>query len=302
MKFKFEETSAMRIDQFLSERISEMSREKIKNHIKEGLVFVNGVPANKPKQILKFDDEVSIELKEEKINDSIIPWEEGIMPEVVFDNESYLVINKPTGLVVHPGTGNWENTLVNILVAKDYTLSMKETMRPGIVHRIDKNTSGLLIIAKTDEFHNYISKQFADGKVTKVYQLITDGKYKKAKGIIEVPIGRDQNNRKLMKATLENSKYAKSIFNVVESFKENEFVEFKILTGRTHQIRVHSKFVGAPVLNDPEYGKKVFDPEFGQFLHAKKISFIDMDGVEKTFEVGMPTKMEEKLNELRALK
>ncbi len=302
MKFKFEETSAMRIDQFLSEKISEMSREKIKNHIKEGFVLVNGVPASKPKQMVKLDDEISIELKQEKINDSIIPWEEGVMPEVVFDDESYLIINKPTGLVVHPGTGNWENTLVNILVAKNYKLSMKETMRPGIVHRIDKNTSGLLIIAKTDEFHNYISKQFADGKVTKVYELITDGKYKNAKGIIEVPIGRDQNNRKLMKATLENSKYAKSIFNVVESFKENEYVEFKILTGRTHQIRVHSKFVGAPVLNDPEYGKKVFDPEFGQFLHAKKISFIDMDGVEKTFEVGMPAKMEEKLNELRALK
>ncbi len=302
MKFKFEETSTMRLDQFLSEQIIEMSREKIKNHIKEGLVLVNGTVASKPKHPLKLDDEITIELKQEEINDSIIPWEEGIMPEVVFDNESYLVINKPTGLVVHPGTGNWDKTLVNILVAKDYTLSMKETMRPGIVHRIDKNTSGLLIIAKTDEFHNYISKQFADGKVTKVYELITDGKYKNAKGIIEVPIGRDQNNRKIMKATLENSKYAKSIFNVVESFKENEYVEFKILTGRTHQIRVHSKFVGAPVLNDPEYGKKVFDPEFGQFLHAKKISFIDMDGVEKTFEVGMPAKMEEKLNELRALK
>ncbi len=302
MKFKFEEIDSSRLDQFLASKIKEVSREKIKNHIKDGLVLVNDVIVTKPKHSLILNDEITINLKEEQINDEIVPWHEGVMPEVVFDNESYLIINKPSGLVVHPGTGNWDNTLVNILVAKGYDLSMKETMRPGIVHRIDKNTSGLLIIAKTDEFHHYITKQFAEGKVTKIYELITDGKYKNAKGIIDVPIGRDQNNRKLMKATLENSKQAKSIFNVLESFKDNEYVEFKILTGRTHQIRVHSKFVGAPVLNDPEYGKKVFDPEFGQFLHAKKISFIDVDGTEKTFEAEMPKHMLEKLNELRALK
>ncbi len=302
MKFKFEKEQQTRLDLFLSEVINTVSREKIKTHIKEGLVLVNEQVIAKPKHSLTYGDVVVINLKEEKINDEIKPWEEGIMPEVVFDNESYLVINKPTGLVVHPGTGNWDNTLVNILVAKKYNLSMKETMRPGIVHRIDKNTSGLLIIAKTDEFHHYITKQFAEGKVTKIYELITDGKYKKPRGIVDVPIGRDQNNRKIMKATLENSKPAKSIFNVLESFKDNEYVEFKILTGRTHQIRVHSKFVGAPVLNDPEYGKKTFDQDFGQFLHAKKISFIDMDGNEKTFEVELPIQMQEKLQELRALK
>ncbi len=302
MIFKFEESEGSRLDQFLSKQISEVSREKIKNHIKEGLVLVNGIAVTKPKHSLLFGDSIEISLKEEQINDEILPWNEGDMPEVVFDNESYLVINKPSGLVVHPGTGNWDKTLVNILVAKGYELSMKETMRPGIVHRIDKNTSGLLIVAKTDEFHHFITKQFAEGKVTKVYELITDGKYKNAKGIIEVPIGRDQNNRKLMKATLENSKPAKSVFNVIESFKDNEYVEFNILTGRTHQIRVHSRFVGAPVLNDPEYGRKVFDPEFGQFLHAKKLSFVDMNGEEKVFEAKLPPKMEEKLNELRALK
>ncbi len=302
MKFKFDEIESSRLDQYLASKINEVSREKIKTHIKDGLVLVNGIVITKPKHSLVSDDEIEINLIEDEIRDEIIPWNEGVMPEVVFDNESYLIINKPTGMVVHPGTGNWDNTLVNILVAKGYNLSMKNTMRPGIVHRIDKNTSGLLIIAKTDEFHHYITEQFAQGKVTKVYELITDGKYKNAKGIIDVPIGRDQNNRKLMKATLENSKKAKSIFNVIESFRDNEYVEFKILTGRTHQIRVHSKFVGAPILNDPEYGKRVFDPEFGQFLHAKKLSFIDMDGVEKTFESELPTKMIDKLNELRAQK
>lgn len=302
MEFKYEESNPIRVDQFLSANIPEMSREKLKTHIKEGLVLVNDEVVAKPKHSLVYGDSVKINLKEEELNDEIIPWIDGVMPEVVFDNESFMVINKPSGMVVHPGTGNWDNTLVNILVAKGYDLSMKETMRPGIVHRIDKNTSGLLIIAKTDLFHNYISKQFAEGKVSKVYELITEGKYKNSKGIVEVPIGRDQNNRKLMKATLENSKHAKSIFHVLESFKENEYVEFKILTGRTHQIRVHSKFVGAAVLNDPEYGKKVFDQEFGQFLHAKKISFIDMDGVERNFEVELPNKMLDKLKELRAQK
>lgn len=302
MEFKYEHSTSSRLDQFLSSVIEEMSREKIKKHIKEGLVTVNGEFVYSPRHELKFDDVVVLFLKEEKLNEEVTPWAEGVMPEVVFDNESYMIINKPSGMVVHPGSGNPDKTLVNILVANNIDLSMKETNRPGIVHRIDKNTSGLLIIAKNDKFHNYISSQFQDGKVEKVYELITDGKYKNRKGIIEVPIGRDQNNRKLMKATLENSKPAKSIFNVIESFKNNEYVEFRILTGRTHQIRVHSKFVGAPVLNDPEYGKKVFDADFGQHLHAKKLSFIDMDGTEKTFESRLPDEMEAKLKELRQSK
>ncbi len=302
MEFKFEQQTEKRLDQYLSTMIEDVSRERLKSQIKEGFVTVNGNTVTKPNTKLNFGDTVVINFKPEQTNDKLIPWKEGIMPEVVFENESFLIINKPSGLVVHPGTGNWDNTLVNILIAQGYDLSMKDTMRPGIVHRIDKNTSGLLIIAKTDKFHNYISEQFAAGQVTKIYELITDGKYKNSKGLIDVPIGRDQNNRKLMKATLENSKPAKSMFKVLESFKDNEYVEYKILTGRTHQIRVHSKFIGAPVLNDPEYGRRIFDPEFGQFLHAKKLSFKDMEGNEHIFEAELPTEIQQKLNELRALK
>ncbi len=299
MEFIYDKDSSMRLDQYLASKYTDKSREKIKSYIKEGLVTVNGEQITKPNTNIIENDVIVLFAKEEVVNDELIPWEEGVMPEVVYENDNYLIINKPSGLVVHPGTGNWDNTLVNILLAKGYELSMKETLRPGIVHRIDKNTSGLLIIAKTDEFHHFITKQFASGEVEKIYELITDGKYKKAKGIIDVPIGRDPHNRKIMKATLENSKNAKSVFNVLESFKENEYVEFKILTGRTHQIRVHSKFVGAPVLNDPEYGRKVFDEEFGQYLHAKKISFKDIDGEIKSFESEMPTQMKEKLEDLR---
>ncbi len=299
MKFKNEFEEQMRLDQFLAKNIDSISREKIKAHIRDGLVTVNGNVASKPKFNVNFGDEINIELVDETNNEELVPWNEGVMPQIVSETDDYLIINKPSGLVVHPGNGNPDKTLVNILLAKGYDLSMKTTMRPGIVHRIDKNTSGLLIIAKNDKFHNYISEQFANGTVEKVYELITDGKYKTGKGIIEVPIGRDPHNRKLMKATLENSKEAKSIFIVKESFKDNEYVEFKILTGRTHQIRVHSRFVGAPVLNDPEYGKKVFDPEYGQYLHAKTISFVDMDGKEVSFTSDLPEQMEAKLEELR---
>ncbi len=299
MKFKNEFEEQMRLDQFLAKNIDSISREKIKAHIRDGLVTVNGNVASKPKFNVNFGDEINIDLIDETNNEELIPWNEGVMPQIISETDDYLIINKPSGLVVHPGNGNPDKTLVNILLAKGYDLSMKTTMRPGIVHRIDKNTSGLLIIAKNDKFHNYISEQFANGTVEKVYELITDGKYKTGKGIIEVPIGRDPHNRKLMKATLENSKEAKSIFIVKESFKDNEYVEFKILTGRTHQIRVHSRFVGAPVLNDPEYGKKVFDPEYGQYLHAKTISFVDMDGKEVSFTSDLPEQMEAKLEELR---
>jgi 23S rRNA pseudouridine1911/1915/1917 synthase len=224
------------------------------------------------------------------------------MPEVIFENDDYLIINKPSGLVVHPGIGNTEHTLVNILIAQDMKLSSIDTNRPGIVHRLDKNTSGVMVIAKNDQFHSYISDRFANNGVNKKYHLLSDGKYKTARGIIEVPIGRDPHNRKLMKAQIDNSKEAKSIFRVIDSFKDNEYVEFKIVTGRTHQIRVHSKFIGAPVLNDPEYGKNTKDPEFGQYLHAAELSFETKDGEEVKYIATPPKQFSDKLNELRLIK
>jgi len=224
------------------------------------------------------------------------------MPKIIFENENYFVIEKPSGLVVHPGSNNTKFTLANILIGKTDQLSMKDTIRPGIIHRLDKNTSGLLIIAKNDVFHNYMAKQFEEGKVKKLYRLITDGKYKNSKGIIKVPIGRDPFNRKKMSPQMQNSKMAISKFRVIESFPKNEYVEYSIMTGRTHQIRVHSKFLNAPVLNDPEYGNKVFDPGYGQFLHSIELSFIDIDGKEVTYKSDIPKEFKEKLKELRDVK
>ncbi len=302
MNYIYKENEPIRLDKFLSIEIDSLSREKIKTHIKNGCVSINGVIIKVPKHNLKEDDKIKLLLKDDDKNSELKPWEEGLMPEVIFENEDYLIINKPSGLVVHPGIGNTEKTLVNILLAKNIKLSNASTMRPGIVHRLDKNTSGIMIIAKNDQFHSYITDRFANKEIDKKYHLLSEGKYRTAKGIIDVPIGRDSNNRKLMKAQLENSKPAKSVFRVIESFKNNEYVEFKIYSGRTHQIRVHSKFIGSPILNDPEYGRNIFDSEFGQFLHAVKISFKNNKGEEVTYTAKLPGKFEQKLEELRILK
>ncbi|BDU67467.1 MAG: pseudouridine synthase [Candidatus Tyloplasma litorale] len=302
MKFKFNSEDKMRLDKFISMETNLISREKIKKYIIAGKVKINDLIVVKPKTFLKNGDLIKINIQESS-NQDLKKWENQNLPKIIFECKDYLIIDKPSGLVVHPGIGNQDKTLVNILIAhENLELSMKNTNRPGIVHRLDKNTSGLMIIAKNDKFHNYISNEFAKGNVSKVYDLITNGKYKSKKGLIDAPIGRNPNNRKLMKVTLENSKPAKSIFKVKESFKNNEYVEFKILTGRTHQIRVHSKFIGAPVLNDPEYANNFHNKEFGQYLHCRELSFFDMKGKKVIYNIPLNDEMIEKLKELRGLK
>ena len=303
MKINYDLEIKKRLDQFLSSEIDSLSREKIKNHIKTNLVSIDNKIINKPSYELIGNGIINIEIKETiEYNNDLKPWEGNGMPKIIFECDDYLIINKPSGLTVHPGIGNQDKTLVNILIHNKIDLSYLDTNRPGIVHRIDKNTSGVMIISKNNKFHNFISEQFQKGEVEKIYILISENKYKDQKGIIEVPIGRNHKNRKLMKGQLENSKYAKSIYRVMESFKNNEYVEFKILTGRTHQIRVHSKFIGSPVLNDIEYGKNIFDYSFGQFLHAEKISFYDFDGNKVKYESIPPEKFNVKLKELREQK
>ena len=302
MKISFELETKKRIDQFLSNELEDFSREKIKKLIRGNNITVNGSKISKPSYELRNKGTIEIIINEEEIDTTLKLWEEGLMPKIIFECEDYLIIDKYSGLVVHPGFGNIDKTLVNILLGHKIPLSFLGTNRPGIVHRLDKNTSGVMIIAKNDSFHKLISEQFENGTVEKRYVLISENKYKDTKGIIEAPIGRDQNNRKLMKAQLENSKFAKSMFTVIEAFKENDYVEFKIFTGRTHQIRVHSKFIGSPVLNDPEYGKKPFDISFGQFLHAKEISFLNTNGEKVTYESLPPSKFNDKLEQLRGNK
>jgi 23S rRNA pseudouridine1911/1915/1917 synthase len=212
----------------------------------------------------------------------------------------YLIINKPSGLMVHPGAGNPDKTLINMLKEKGYVLSKKDSDRPGIVHRLDKDTSGLMIIAKNDKFHDYISNQFENRLIEKDYVAITQGHFPNKKGMIDAPVGRDPVNRVKMKVTSQGSKEGLTLFEVVDKFESNDFIKFKLLTGRTHQLRVHADYVGAPILNDLVYSRNRHTAtNFGQFLHAETISFIDLEGNEVTYNAPLPSEFTSKLKELK---
>ena len=186
-----------------------------------------------------------------------------------------MVINKPSGLVVHPGNGNKENTLVNALVNHSNKLSkINGEFRPGIVHRIDKDTSGLLLVAKTDEAHISLSNQLKEKNINRVYIALVKGVINHDTGEIDAPIGRDEKDRKKMTVTSKNSKNAVTHFRVLKRFKNATLIECKLDTGRTHQIRVHMKYINHPVINDPVYYNNKNNKSFGQMLHAKTIGFI----------------------------
>jgi 23S rRNA pseudouridine1911/1915/1917 synthase len=214
----------------------------------------------------------------------------------VKETEDYIVINKPSSLSVHPGTGNTTKTLANILIAERETLSGDDS-RPGIVHRLDKNTSGVMIISKNDKFHLNITKQFENRQIEKTYIGLVKGKMPSLQGMIDAPVARDKVHRTLMTVSSQGGREALTIFKVIERFEDYDLVEFKILTGRTHQIRVHAKYVKAPIYNDPEYGVEMEDN--GQFLHSKSIRFNDLEGNEQYFETELPVYYKEKLERLR---
>ncbi len=284
-KFNFEKNGSMRIDLFLFDEM-EYSRSHICNNlIKKGKVLLNGESTLKCNFILKED--YSIKVIESKENENeLLPWNEGLkLLDIVSETNDYLVINKPSGLVVHPGNGNEEKTLVNILLAKKINLSKVHTNRPGIVHRLDKNTSGLMVIAKNDQFHDYFQSELESRKVIKKYIGVVSKELKIKKGIVELPIGRDKNNRKLMTVTRDNSKPAITKYIVIEKIGDFELVEFDLITGRTHQIRVHMKYLNSPLLNDLEYGKKYKESNLreGQYLHSRFISFKEINGNQVTF-------------------
>ncbi|RKX66961.1 MAG: RluA family pseudouridine synthase [Tenericutes bacterium] len=220
--------------------------------------------------------------------------------EIINETEDFIIINKPTGLVVHPGAGNTENTLVNMLIAKYKDLPNSDTDRPGIVHRIDKDTSGVMIIAKTNKFYQNIIVQFENREIEKTYVAILEGNPEKRNGMINLPLGRDTNDRTKQTVTKVKSKEAVSIYHTLQEFEKHSLVEFKILTGRTHQIRVHAQYMGNSVLNDPIYSKKHMAEykEFGQFLHAKAISFKNLAGEEVVFTTEEPTTFTDVLKNL----
>lgn len=265
--------SEKRIDIFLTERV-DRTRSAVVLLIEGGAVKVNGQSVKKNYK-MKPGDEVEVELPE--------PTElnleaENLPVDIVYEDEYLLVVNKPQGMVVHPAPGNYGGTLVNALLwhCKDSLSSINGVIRPGIVHRIDKDTSGLLIVAKTDEAHLGLAEQIKEHSFLREYVGIVYGRLREKKGSIAKPIGRHPTDRKKMAVTLKNSKPAMTHYKVLEEYDGFSLVNFRLETGRTHQIRVHMASIGHAIYGDPVYSPKNLLPKnyHKQFLHAKKIGFI----------------------------
>jgi len=279
------EDEGKRIDVFLAAEL-DYTRSYIKKLIVDGLVFVNGKTV-KPSYKVKENDEVVVNIPEaEKID--VLP--ENIPLDILYEDDDIIVINKPQGMVVHPAPGNYSGTLVNALLYHCKNLSgINGILRPGIVHRLDKDTSGVMVIAKNDKAHISLSNQIKERSVFKKYVAIVEGVIKDEEGKIEAPIGRHPVDRKKM-AVIGDGRYALTLYKVLERFKENTLVEAVIKTGRTHQIRVHMAYIGHPVVGDPVYGfkKQKFKLE-GQALHSRVLGFMHpTKGVYMEFEAPLP--------------
>lgn len=289
LKIQVKINQEIRIDSYLKEELS-ISRSKIQKLIKQGLVTVNGkvISSN---YLVKANDLIIIN-DDLDYNISIEP--ENIPIDIIYEDNDLLVINKKSGMVVHPAPGHYSHTLVNALLYR-FQISGGEKYRPGIVHRLDKDTSGLMLVAKNEKTHESLSNMIASKEVERHYLAIVDGVIKHDNGTIDAPIGRDSSNRQKMAVTDIHGKEAITHFKVLETFQNNTLIECILETGRTHQIRVHMAYIGHPVSNDPLYGRGK-STEFGQMLHSKSIKFKHPStGKELFFEVAPPKEFIEKL-------
>lgn len=264
-----------RLDNFIVQNVDNLTRSYIKNLIDDELVTVNG-KKQKAGYSLKENDIINIQIPEDK--EANIKAED-IKLNIMYEDDDILIVDKEKGMVVHPANGNYSGTMVNSLMYshKDKLSSINGTIRPGIVHRIDKDTSGILVVAKNDNAHKKLSEQFKVHSITRKYIALVKGIIKEDTMDIDYPIGRSSKDRKKMAVTYKNSKEAKTHIKVLKHFYNSNvtLVEATLETGRTHQIRVHMAYVGHPLVGDEVYGKK--DPRFkieGQMLHAKTLGFI----------------------------
>ena len=289
-----------RIDAFIASKLS-LSRSFAAELIDEGKVLLNGSVVKK-RALVKSGDEVLVEIPELKEPEAV---PQDIPIEVVYEDDDLLVVNKPKGMVVHPAPGNSDGTLVNALLyhCKGSLSGINGVSRPGIVHRIDKDTSGLLIVAKNDTAHIHLAEQIKEHSFTREYLAICYGNVKQENGLVSAPIGRDPKNRQRMAVVYKNSKSAVTHYEVVERFEGFTMMRFRLHTGRTHQIRVHMASIGYPIAGDPIYGpKKVITELEGQCLHAGKIGFIHpKSGNYLEFEAELPQYFNKFKAKLKAL-
>lgn len=290
--------NSIRIDKYLMEEL-DYSRSKVQRMIESNDILVNDKKV-KNSYILKIGDNIYIN---EEYSEEVDIVPEDIELDIVYEDDYLLVVNKPSGMVVHPAAGNYSGTLVNGLMyhCNNNLSSVNGSVRPGIVHRIDKDTSGLLVVAKNDEVHNHLARQIGTKSVVRKYVALVNGVINEDTATIDAPIGRDVNDRKKQSVTDINSKEAITHFRVLERFNNATLIECKLETGRTHQIRVHLNYIGHSVVNDPTYGKrKMDDNTFGQMLHAKTLGFIHpVTNEYMEFNAEVPDKFKEILEKYR---
>lgn len=269
--FTAENEDGTRIDKYLAEEMPEVSRSYIQKLIKEQHIEVNGKPV-KSNYRLCFDDEVKVflpELKEPEIEAEDIPL------DILYEDGDLIIVNKPKGMVVHPAPGHYTGTLVNALMyhCKDQLSGINGVMRPGIVHRIDMDTTGSLLVCKNDKAHQDLAEQLKEHSIKRVYEAIVHGNLKEDRGTIDAPIGRHPTDRKKMSTHAKHSRRAVTHYQVLERFGDYTYIQCELETGRTHQIRVHMASIGHPLLGDSVYGpaRCPFKNLQGQTLHAKTL-------------------------------
>ena len=278
-----------RLDQFLAKKM-DVSRSKIQKLISEGKVLVDGKTVSASFLV---DYENDIEVNDE-LNYEITVEKENIPLDIVYEDDYLLIVNKKSGMVVHPAAGNYSGTLVNALLYKFDLKGGSEKYRPGIVHRIEKDTSGLMVVEKDEKTHELLSEMIKNKEVERKYIAIVEGVIPHETGTIDAPIGRDINNRQKMAVTSVNGKDSITHFRVLERFSKYTLIECTLETGRTHQIRVHMAYIGYPIVNDPVYGRSKNTTEYGQYLHSKSIRFIHpITKKEIYFETDMPFEFKE---------
>ncbi|ERJ13829.1 RluA family pseudouridine synthase [Haloplasma contractile] len=292
-----EEDHGERIDKLVADKFPNFSRNQIKKMIKDEQVEVNK-QSEKPNYHVKWGDIITIYEKDPEITE-LVP--ENIPIDIHFQDKDVIVINKASGMVVHPSQGHYTGTLVNAALYHCNHLSgINGELRPGVVHRIDKDTTGLLVMAKNDHAHNFLAKQFKDKTTTREYCALVYGTIAHNKGTIDAPIGRDPKDRKKM-AVVAGGRSAVTHFEVVERLGDYTLIKCVLETGRTHQIRVHLRYIDHPLVGDPKYGRRKVIGEKGQFLHAAKLGFIHPTTEEyMEFEVPLPDYFNQFIDHLRA--